>query len=242
MKKPKMIIFDYGQTLVNESIFDGLAGEKALLSKAITNKSNATAEEVQEFITELEDDIGRFDPKRMELYRHEIHNFNFQRYVYEYFDIAFDLEQWEMEKIFWDHASPAKPTEGIEDFLKYLHENQIRTAAISNISFGEVALKKRINELIPSNNFEFIIATSEYVFRKPSKYIFQLALKKAELSAEEVWYCGDNPVCDVDGPSEIGLRGVWYTGAARSTDRKPKEECIHVSDWKELVSILQHLQ
>jgi putative hydrolase of the HAD superfamily len=102
-------------------------------------------------------------------------------------------------------------------------------------------LKKRIYELIPKNDFEFIIATSEYVFRKPSKYIFQLALKKAELSAEDVWYCGDNPVCDVDGPSEIGMTGVWYTGAARSTNRKPKNECIHVTDWKELISILQSL-
>jgi putative hydrolase of the HAD superfamily len=241
MKKPKMILFDYGQTLVNESIFDCLAGEKALLSKAITNGSNASPSDIMQFIDELEDDIGRFDPKRVDLYRYEIHNFNFQRYVYEYFNITFDIEQWEMEKIYWDNASPGKPTEGIEELLKYLQENQIRTAAISNISFGEVALKKRIDELIPSNEFEFIIATSEYVFRKPSKYIFQLALKKAGLSAEDVWYCGDNPICDVDGPAEIGMTGVWYTGAARTTDKKPQKEYIPITDWKEMISLLQTL-
>lgn len=31
MKKPKMILFDYGQTLVNEQAFDGVKGTEAVL-------------------------------------------------------------------------------------------------------------------------------------------------------------------------------------------------------------------
>ena len=31
MKKPKMILFDYGQTLVNEQYFDGVKGTEAVL-------------------------------------------------------------------------------------------------------------------------------------------------------------------------------------------------------------------
>lgn len=31
MKKPKMILFDYGQTLVNEQLFDGVKGTEAVL-------------------------------------------------------------------------------------------------------------------------------------------------------------------------------------------------------------------
>jgi len=57
-------------------------------------------------------------------------------------------------------------------------------------------LTNRINEFLPNNNFEFIIATSEYIFRKPHKRIYELALKKANLEAKDVWYCGDNAVCD----------------------------------------------
>ena len=33
MNRPKMIIFDYGQTLVTEKPFDGLKGTRAVLSK-----------------------------------------------------------------------------------------------------------------------------------------------------------------------------------------------------------------
>lgn len=239
MNKPKMILFDYGQTLVNESVFNGVAGETALLAKAITNRSNATAEEIQHFIDELEDDIGRFNPDTVDNYKYEIHNYNFLRYVYEYFDVSFDMEQWEMEKLFWDNASPAVPTDGIEALLEYLHDNHIRTGVISNISFGEEALKKRIDELIPTNHFEFIMASSEYVFRKPSQYIFNLALKKAGLSAEEVWYCGDNPVCDVEGSAGVGMTAVWYLGAARFKSKLPKAEHIVIRDWKDMIIQLQ---
>ena len=33
MIKPKMILFDYGQTLVNEVSFDGVKGTEAVLNK-----------------------------------------------------------------------------------------------------------------------------------------------------------------------------------------------------------------
>ncbi len=46
MIKPKMILFDYGQTLVNEVAFDGVKGTEAVLKYAVKNKYNKTAEEV----------------------------------------------------------------------------------------------------------------------------------------------------------------------------------------------------
>ena len=48
MKQPKIIIFDYGQTLVDEEIFDGVKGTEAVLEHAITNKYNLSAEQVQQ--------------------------------------------------------------------------------------------------------------------------------------------------------------------------------------------------
>ena len=45
--KPEMIIFDYGQTLADESSFDGIAGTEAILKYAVKNKYNLTAEQVQ---------------------------------------------------------------------------------------------------------------------------------------------------------------------------------------------------
>ena len=38
MIKPKMILFDYGQTLINEVKFDGVKGTEAVLKYAVKNK------------------------------------------------------------------------------------------------------------------------------------------------------------------------------------------------------------
>ena len=39
MQKPKMILFDYGQTLVNEAKFDGVRGTEAVMKHAVHNLS-----------------------------------------------------------------------------------------------------------------------------------------------------------------------------------------------------------
>lgn len=62
MGSPKMILFDYGQTLVNERKFDGIRGTEAVLKYAIKNKYNRTAEEVQAAADTINHEIGRFDP------------------------------------------------------------------------------------------------------------------------------------------------------------------------------------
>ena len=48
MKKPQMIIFDYGQTLVKEKGFDGLAGSREVMRYAVENKYNISPEQLQE--------------------------------------------------------------------------------------------------------------------------------------------------------------------------------------------------
>lgn len=117
--------------------------------------------------------------------------------------------------------------------MKLLQQKQIRTGVISNISYSGDALTKRLNRLLPENNFEFIIASSDYIFRKPNKRIFQLALEKADLQAEDVWYIGDQYQCDVVGAKEAGMFPIWYT-AAIDFKQDMEQDCMKVSSWKEL--------
>lgn len=241
MNKPKMILFDYGQTLSDEKNFDGVRGTKAVLNSCVENPENIRAEEIQAFADELNKDIGRFDSKTSHLCKLEIHNHQFQNYLYEYFNINPIVSKEQLEKVFWDAASPGTPTINILEFLKYLKNNNIRVGVISNISFSGEALSKRIKEFFPNNSFEFILATSEYIFRKPHKRIFELALRKANLRAEDVWYCGDNAVCDVDGAKSMGITPVWYKGALRKNNITPQTECITIEDWRELIYILEKL-
>ena len=239
MNKPKMIIFDYGQTLVNAKPFEALKGTKAVLTEAAYNPNNVSAEEVQALADELNNEIGRYGPDYEKHTFLEVHNHVFQNFLYEYFGIELTKSQEEVEDIFESTGFIAEPTENIVELLEHLHRNNIRTSVISNISFSGDLLKRRIDNYIPSHKFEFIIASSEYVFRKPHKRIFELALRKANLCPSDVWYCGDNAVFDVDGAADSGIFPVWYKGAIEETNKYvPKSECLEITDWNELIKIL----
>lgn len=240
IKKPKMVLFDYGQTLVDESKFNGEKGTQAVLQYATKNKYNRTAKEVQAVADVINDELGRFDPKRRHLFQVEVPNCMFAPYLYESQGIEIPLSDKERDRIFWDAASPGVPTEGILSFLSFLKEQGIRTGVISNITYCEEAVKERIDNLITNHEFEFIIATSAYVFRKPNKRIFELALEKADLKPSEVWYIGDNYECDVVGARNAGLFPVWYTGAINVPDGD-KRDAIAIGHWDELKDMILKL-
>lgn len=242
MNKPKMILFDYGQTLVDEERFDGVKGTEAVLKYATRNKYNKTAQEIQAVADAINDELGRFDPKRKHLLQTEVSNRMFDGYLYESQGIELSISGAELDKVFWDAAAPGKATEGLGEFLAFLKAQGIRTGVISNIGYCGEAVKERIDSTIPGNDFEFIIATSEYMFRKPNPRIFGLALEKADLQPEEVWYVGDQFECDIVGAQNAGLTPVWYVGASKNSDalRKDGEDkgVLTVKEWSELQEIL----
>lgn len=240
MTKPKMILFDYGQTLVNEAKFDGVKGTEAVLQYATRNKYNRTAAQIQAVADEMNGEIGRFDPARRHLLQVEIPNNMFCGYLYESQGVELSIRGAQLDKVFWDAASPGKPAEGVEDFLSFLKEQGIRTAVLSNISYCGEALEDRLREVLPNHEFEFILATSEYMYRKPHRRIFELTLDKAELKPEEVWYIGDNYECDVVGAKNAGLFPVWYLGATEKP-QEPKEGILTVKSWEEVKALLESL-
>ena len=237
MKTPKMILFDYGQTLVAESKFDGVRGTAAVLQHAVRNKYNLSAEQVQARANEINQEFGRFDPQKRHLFQIEIPNTMFTPYLYESLGIEIALTNAEIDTIFWDAAAPGAATEGVEDFLKFLKKREIRTGVISNISYAPSVVAARINRLLPENAFEFILTSSNYIFRKPHRRIFDLALEKAALRPDEVWYIGDQYECDVKGALNAGLYPVWYIGAIDLPYREDRS-ILTVTDWDALKPLI----
>ena len=238
MKKPKMILFDYGQTLIAEQKFDGVKGTEAVLQYAVRNKYHLSAEQVQARANEINQELKRFDPEQRHLFQIEIPNSMFEPYLYESLGIEIALSNSEIDRIFWDAAAPGVPTEGIKDFLDYLKSKEIRTGVISNIAFAPSVVAERINRLLPENNFEFILTSSNYIFRKPHKRLFDLALEKAGLRPTEVWYIGDQYECDIKGAFHAGLCPVWYTGAI-DLPYKEDKSILTITAWEELIGKME---
>ncbi len=233
MEMPKMILFDYGQTLIAEQNFDGVKGTEAVLQYATKNKYHLSAEQVQAKANEINREFGRFDPEKRHLLQIEIPNTMFTPYLYESQGIEIPLSNSEIDTAFWNAAAPGVPTEGIKDFLEYLKNKGIRTGVISNIAYDPSVVAERINKLLPENSFEFIITSSNFMFRKPNRRIFDLALEKAELQPNEVWYIGDQYECDIIGSLNAGLLPIWYIGAIDSLHTEDKN-ILTVTDWDEL--------
>lgn len=252
MKIPKMILFDYGQTLVDEGRFDGLKGTGAVLRYAVKNKYQKTAAQVQAAADAINAELGRFDPKRRPLMQTELPSHMFTAYLYESQGIELSIKSDEIDRVFWDAAAPGKATEGVEAFLAFLGRKNIRTGVISNITYSGNVVAERIHTCLPENSFEFVIATSEYLFRKPDKRIFELALEKAGLLSEEVWYIGDNYACDIVGAADAGLFPVWYLGGKgtgdvcerentpNGGDKKAGEKAgLVIREWRELMRMME---
>lgn len=242
MKKPKMILFDYGNTLLCEPGFDPLRGEEALFRYVKSNKKGLTPKQICDFSQKL---LGKISVAR-DL---EPHEWQFQRFLYEYLGIEFSISQSEAEKVFWDNASIGALMPNADKIISYINAHGIRSGVISNIVWSGLALTERINRLLPHNKFEFVIASSEYMFRKPNPMLFELALNKADLDASEVWFCGDNIKADVEGSASVGIFSVWYEDMIAENPWKeqnegaaPSCEHLHIHDWCELISVLEDLE
>ena len=244
MIKPKMILFDYGHTLSYSVDPDNMRGNEAVMKHAVRNKNNLCAADVQKFAQEFYEEIEN----KIRSADIEVHGHISTRLLYEYLQIGFDISFQKIEQIFWDAAYPDKPMPNTEKMLDYLKTWGIRSGVISNMSFGSHNMTERINDLLPNNEFEFVITSSEYVYRKPTRIIFDLALRKADLSSDEVWYCGDNTRCDVYGAAGAGIFPVWYHSDIecsyrdKNLDIPPECGHLYIRDWLELIEVLENLQ
>jgi len=236
-----MILFDYGHTLLYEPDFNSLSGEEALFMYIKNNRNNLTPKQVNDFSQELFSKIGSIRDIGL-----EIHERQFQRFLYEYLEIELSISLSEAETVFWDNTSAGAVMPNADRIIEYVNENGIRSGVISNIGFSGEALTWRLNRLLPQNRFEFVIASSEYMFRKPCPMLFEIALKKAGLYADDVWYCGDNIKADVEGAATVGILPVWYEDDTvenpwryKNHGMFPNCEHLHINDWLELIKVLE---
>lgn len=233
-----MILFDYGETLLWERDRDFLQGYRAMFPYITKNPNRVTPEEVYA----LSEGIFQ-EAESCRKFGYEIHEFQLLRATSEIFGLEFSVSFKEVERVIWTNASKYGTMLHIEELLKYLKKEGIRTGVISNIGWSGGALKERIDQFLPKNNFEFVIASSEYAIRKPNPLIFRIALQKAGLKPSEVWFCGDSVEADIKGAHGAGIFPVYYDNANEKDLRTEPDvqidfNYLHIHDWVELIDTL----
>lgn len=244
MNYPKMILFDYGNTLLYEPGWDFDKGTAQLLNFITKNPNNYTLEDVKK----AEQVLLGTHVENIRKMGYDICGQNYHRALYEYLGISFSLTPLEMETVFWDGASAGAVMPNADKMLDYLNEAGIRSAVISNVLWSGDALTQRLNRLLPNNQFEFVMTSSDYFMRKPNRILFDIALQKAGLNAGDVWFCGDNPQADIEGSSQAGIYPVWYnnnTGKEYKDDlNETPQDCeyLYIQEWDELIALLEKLK
>lgn len=241
-KTPKIIFFDWANTLVvnvKDEMHNQDYGFKAVLATAIRNDENITStklvDEYYEYKKELHMDTrqGALDLSI------EIPFSITLRYLLEKHGILLSISYLEAAELFWKHCNLYKASDGIQDFLNSLNEHNIRTAIITNNLFQDTIIKRRLDEILPDNNIEFIISSADYGFSKPKPHLFNIALQKARNSAGEAWHIGDDVVCDLQGANATGIYPVWYKPYYSEHDI-PTEDMLYLEaeNWQDIKDIL----
>lgn len=122
--------------------------------------------------------------------------------------------------------------EDVRRLLPALKDAGYLLAVISN-------REKPFHELLASHNlsefFHFSLAAGEVNTYKPDPGVFKHALDRADLTAQETVYVGDNYFADVVGSRRAGLHPVLYDPGGIF----PEADCISIKSFDELQSVIE---
>lgn len=122
--------------------------------------------------------------------------------------------------------------EDVRRVLPQLKQAGFILAVISNRDkpFGDLLNEHGIGEF-----FDFSLAAGEVNTFKPEPGVFEHALGRVHLSAQEVIYVGDNYYADVVGSRRAGLKPVLYDPRGIF----PDPDCATIKSFDELNSIIK---
>lgn len=237
MPLPKMILFDAGKTLINY-------GEAPTTLKAFQqiypyishNPNNWTCEEMERKANEIFDFLDVCREVRV-----EVPEQTGLKLLFDILDISFSIPMEEIERIHSAHFIDISAVDQAAELLNYLHNHGIRTGVISNFIFSSPRLREWLTNLYPDHHFEFVITSSDYGIRKPSKLLFEVAATKSHLAPGDIWYVGDKVAVDVVGSQGAGMIPVLYNSPQNKPQTVPKD-VLSVCSYEALIQVLETMR
>jgi len=107
------------------------------------------------------------------------------------------------------------------------------TAQVAIITNGVTKTQRsKIENSGLAEYFDTILISQEVGISKPDRRIFQMALAKLKVKAEETLFVGDNLEGDIAGCQSAGIKGIWINpwDLSNNTDIKPYQEIKDLSE------------
>jgi HAD superfamily hydrolase (TIGR01549 family) len=208
--RPKAVVFDLWNTLIESDGFSPSRGNARLLELA---GNHAPLDALLAYEAGILRDIERReDESHLEFTRQSL-----QRLLNDRFEIRSPLSLAEQEWEYWSKSMEIRLVDGVTEALDDLARRSIRRAVISNSSFTADTIRRTLADLGVLDQFEFVVSSADYGVRKPHLAIFEAALARLGLAAGEAWFAGDNVAYDLEG----GLAAGMFTVLFRPPDNEP---------------------
>jgi FMN phosphatase YigB (HAD superfamily) len=140
---------------------------------------------------------------------------------------------------FQDFIDTLELRESAKNLLRQAKE-QFKVGLISNFTYAPI-IYKSMGKLGIREFFSAVVVSEEVSWRKPSAKIFQDALNRLHVQACEAIFIGDNPIEDIKGAKDSGLKTVFvpsqFNTLKNLLENQQKPDCIE----KNLTTICQNL-
>ena len=101
-----------------------------------------------------------------------------------------------------------KPYDGAEDFLRALKNSGAKISTCTDMT-AHIQYRK-ISRLGLDKFIDFMVTSEETGFEKPAPIMFNFALKKMNVRAEEAACFGDALDRDIAGAAAVGIAPFWF--------------------------------
>lgn len=125
----------------------------------------------------------------------------------------------------------------LHEMLTELRNRGLRLGVITN-GFGPVQQSK-IAVLGIEAYFDAVLISDVEGIKKPDPAIFDRALARLRVSAEETVFVGDHPVLDVQGAKSVGMAAIWKRTYHHDV---PAEADAIIDDLWDVVACLDRLK
>jgi len=121
---------------------------------------------------------------------------------------------------FEDYLKALKPRTSAKATLQKLSQSY-KLGIVSNYTYAPL-IYAGLRKLKISDFFDAVLVSQEVGWRKPSPEIFQEALRRLRVKAEEVVYVGDTPLEDIEGAKNVGMKTVFIPSQFNGVDDMQK--------------------
>lgn len=138
----------------------------------------------------------------------------------------------EMYDIYWNNfLANMQPFDGAAEFIKKLKGAGVKIALCTDMT-AHIQYRK-IKQLGLNNFVDFMVTSEETGLEKPARIMFELALKKMNVTAADTAYFGDSPERDIAGAANVGITPFWYNGEKIFENKNIP--CVEVRSYREII-------